>query len=126
MLPIAKSIDEFVMDINFHTGSLEKLVNSQKKLTREFGSKVARAIMMRMATLKAAPCLEQVPHTPPERRHQLTGNRKGQFAVDANKASGVRVVFKPNHNPLPTMDDGGIDLSQVTKIVILEVDDYHD
>ena len=38
----------------------------------------------------------------------------------------IRLVFEPNHDPLPRREDGGIDLDQVTAItVIWEVIDYH-
>ena len=36
-----------------------------------------------------------------------------------------RLVFEADHNPLPLLDDGGIDRARVTKIVIKEVVDYH-
>ena len=35
-----------------------------------------------------------------------------------------RLVFEPNHEPLPRAEDGGIDAGQVTAIVIVEVTDY--
>jgi proteic killer suppression protein len=37
-----------------------------------------------------------------------------------------RLVFEPDHDPIPTLEDGGIDQSAVTRIKILEVVDYHD
>ena len=64
-----------------------------------------------------------VPTNPPERRHQLSGRRKEQFAVDLDRAR--RLVFKPAHDPIPYSDDGGIDLGRVTAITILEVVNYH-
>ena len=76
-----------------------------------------------MAVLKNAPNLSDVPATPPMRLHQLTGNREGQFAVDL--AHPYRLIFAPNHKPLPTKEDGGLDRGKVTAIVILEVVDYH-
>ena len=81
------------------------------------------AIWRRMAVLKNAPNLSCVPTTPPMRLHQLSGNREGQFAVDL--AQPHRLVFAPNHEPLPTREDGGLDRSRITAIVILEVVDYH-
>ena len=36
-----------------------------------------------------------------------------------------RLVFEPNHRPLPRKDGGGIDTEQVTAITILDVIDYH-
>ena len=84
---------------------------------------MARAIMTRLAVLRNAPTLADVPVSPPERRHQLEGRRKGQFAIDLNQA--VRLVFEPNHQPVPRTLDGGVDLRHVTAVSILDVTDYH-
>ena len=35
------------------------------------------------------------------------------------------LVFVPNHEPMPQKDDTGIDLSKVTAILVLNVEDYH-
>lgn len=114
------------MDIKFRNPSLEKLANSARDLARKFGSQVARKVQIRLGMLAASECLEDVSHLSPERRHELQGSKKGQFAVDTTKTSGVRVVFKPNHDPVPVKEDGGVDLSKVTNIVIWDIGDYHD
>ena len=105
------------MDIAFRTRKLERAFNSVTALQK------SKVIMMRMAVLKAARNLALVPTTRPERRHQLSGNRDGQFAVDL--VHPHRLVFEPNHRPLPRKDGGGIDTEQVTAITILDVIDYH-
>ena len=79
--------------------------------------------MIRLATLKAAETLEQVPMTPPDRRHQLRGDRDGQYAV--NLVYPYRLIFEPNHDPIPRKEDGGIDAKKVSAITIIEVIDYH-
>lgn len=79
--------------------------------------------MMRLAVLQNARNLGLVPTTPPERRHQLRADRDEQFAVDL--VHPYRLVFEPNHDPLPRKDDGGIDTDQVTAITIVDVVDYH-
>jgi len=79
--------------------------------------------MLRMAVLKAANHLGLVPVERPVRRHQLSGNRKDEFAVDL--VHPYRLVFRPNHDPIPRKDDGGIELEVVTAIEIVEIVDYH-
>ncbi len=79
--------------------------------------------MIRMSVLRNARTLELVPKTPPDRCHQLKGRRKGQFAVDIDESR--RLVFKPNHERTPRLDDGSIDLNGVTAIKVLDVTDYH-
>ena len=111
------------MDIAFRTRKLETTFNSTKALHRAYGSRRAKVIMMRLAILKAAKTLEQVPATPPDRRHQLRGDRDEQYAVDL--VHPYRLIFEPNHDPLPRKNDGGIDTQQVSAITIMEVIDYH-
>ncbi|UTW50855.1 killer suppression protein HigA [bacterium SCSIO 12827] len=115
-----------MMKITFRNPSLEQLANDQKELTRKFGIKVSKGIMMRMALLAAVPNLGCVPHGHPEKCHELKGNRKGQFAIYPANKVGVRLVLVPEHDPVPRKEDGGIDLTQVTEIMIWEIGDYHD
>lgn len=82
-----------------------------------------RMIATRMAVLRAARNLALVPTTPPDRCHQLVGDRAGQFAVDLTRSK--RLIFEPDHDPVPRQEDGGIDREMVTSIMILEVVDYH-
>jgi proteic killer suppression protein len=111
------------MDIAFKNKTLKKVFNSEKILKKEFGSGKARLIMRRMAVLRSSPVLAEVPHTKPERRHELSGKRSGQFAVDLKQP--YRLIFKPNHEILPRKKDGGINLTKITAIKILGVEDYH-
>jgi proteic killer suppression protein len=111
------------VDISFQTTKIEKIFNAEKSLRKEFGDKISKVIMKRMAVLAAAPCLNDVPHKPPERRHELTGSRAAEFAVDL--AQPFRLVFRPATSPIPRRPDGGIDLLQVTAIEIMSVEDYH-
>ncbi len=111
------------MNIDFARQKLEKTFNSETALKRAFGDRMARIITMRMAMLRQARTLGMVPVTKPDRRHQLEGKRAGQYAVDL--VYPKRLVFKPNHNPIPPKKDGGIDTDQVTAITIIEVVNYH-
>ena len=36
-----------------------------------------------------------------------------------------RIVFVPANEPLPEHERGGVDITRVTKIEIIEVGDYH-
>ena len=111
------------MDIAFRKSKLGKTFNSAANLNRAYGKEMARVIMNRMAVLEAAANLALAPETPPERRHQLKGKRADQYAVDL--AHPKRLVFVPDHDPVPHRDDGGVDLDLVKAIMILEVVDYH-
>ncbi len=84
---------------------------------------MARTIEARLATLEGAANLESAGTITSMRLHQLTGARSEQFAVDL--VHPHRLIFRPNHSPVPVRDDGGIDTREVTAIMILEVVDYH-
>ena len=56
--------------------------------------------------------------------HELEGNLKGKLAVDIS--GNHRIIFEPNYNPIPEKDNGGLDWSKVSEILILEIgEDYH-
>ncbi len=112
-----------MLDIGFRNTKLEKLCNDAILMQRKLGAQDARVLMMRLGVLKNAICLDDVPKTPPERCHELDHDRKGEFAVDL--AHPKRLVFVPNHDPVPLKEDGGIDLKKVTAITIIEIIDYH-
>jgi len=111
------------MEIVFRVKKLQKQCNSDVSLLKAFGKDNCRKIKLRLAVLRAAETLEQISTNKPERCHQLSGNRNGQFAVDLSHP--FRLLFEPNHDPLPKMNDGGLDKSKVTSITILTVEDYH-
>lgn len=111
------------MEIVFRTTRLAKTFNSASALQAAYGGRIAPVIMKRLAVLKNARTLLLVPTSRPERRHQLSGGRSEQYAVDL--VHPHRLVFTPNHEPLPRRADGGVDTDQVTAITIIEVVDYH-
>jgi len=79
-------------------------------------------IKMRLAVLRAAPTAADLVGVP-GRFHTLTGDRAGQFALDLRGPH--RLIFSPNHEPVPLRSDGGIELTQISKIIIEEVVNYH-
>ena len=112
------------MEVTFRKPKLQRIFETFPGLEKAYGKKAARKITERMAVLQNAPNLAAVPTSKPERRHQLVGKRKGQFAVDAG--AQLRLVFEPSHEHMPKLEDGGIDVTRVIAILILEVVDYHD
>ena len=111
------------MEISFASRKLKKVFDSDRSLSKEFGAQMVKKIRVQMAILESAESLDRVPNVPPPRRHELSGKRQGQFAVDLKHPH--RLIFEPANEPVPRKDDGGIDLAKVTRIKILEVLDYH-
>ena len=58
------------------------------------------------------------------RCHQLRGNRAGQLSLDLDHP--YRLIFEPDHDPIPRKEDGGMDWTQITAIVIIGVEDTHE
>ncbi len=111
------------MLVYFRTTKMNKIFEKEQKLKQEYGDKCARKIMRRLSVLKFANNLDCVPKVKPDRCHELHNNRKGTFAVDLQHP--FRLIFKPDMDNVPLLDDGGIDLKKVTSIKILQVEDYH-
>lgn len=111
------------MEIVFRTKKLDKTFNAAGALQKAYGERMAKTVRKRLAVLKHARTLSQVPTTQLGRCHQLKGRRNEQYAVDL--VHPARLVFEPNHKPFPRKADGGIDTDQVTVITIIEVIDYH-
>ena len=112
------------MDILFGSTKLAKTCTSTTKAVRSYGPLCAKALRLRLDEARAAPTLAVLGKLPHTRCHELTGDRKGQLAVDLRHPQ--RLIFAPANNPVPLKADGGLDWSKVTAITILEVVDYHD
>lgn len=110
------------MEIKFKSNKLEKSLTFPEEIVRTYGV-LAKKVKQRMDEFRAASSLWVMKKLPAANCHELTGERKGQLAV--NVSGNWRIIFEPNHNPLPVKADGGLDWQQVTSIKILEVTDYH-
>ena len=106
------------MLVKFKNKKLEKTFNSEKELNKIYGN-LAKKIIVRMAVLRGAKNLSLVPPEPPARRHKLSGNKAGQWAVDLDKNN--RLLFEP----ITEFDHSEIDPVEITAIKILKVEDYH-
>ena len=84
---------------------------------------MAKKINQRMKELSSSQNLEVLKTIPVANCHELKGNKKGQFAVDIS--GNYRLIFVPEHNPLPVKDDNSVDCIKITDIQILGTEDYH-
>ena len=111
------------MKIYFRTKKLQKECSETREMLKKHGAKRAGKLQQRLMELKAANTLEEISHLPPPRCHELTGNHAGKFSVDLDHP--YRLLFIPANEPVPTMDDGGIDRGKVTEIEIVSITDTH-
>ncbi len=109
------------MDIKFQTRKLEKNFGSALDLKKAYGPQMAKTITDKIKDLQKAQNLAELLTS--GRVHRLHLNRDGQYAMVL--VHPHRLVFEPNHTPLPRTEDGGVDAGQVTKIMVVEVKDYH-
>lgn len=110
------------MEISFADKHLEKAFRDQRELVRKQGTVRARKLRQRYDDLQAADTLA-IMRTLPGRCHELTGDRAGQFALDLDHP--YRLIFAPDHDPIPSKEDGGIDWTSITAVCIIAVEDYH-
>jgi len=77
---------------------------------------------MRLYSLLDAETLEDV-RREPGNFHELTGDRKGQWAC--NLDSPYRLIFVPHEDPIPTTGDGRYIWAEILGVEIIEIVDYH-
>lgn len=110
------------MKITFTDKKLEKLANDDRKLVREFGKVRADKIKARLVQLYFATTLEDVRNLPGN-YHELTNNRKGQWACDLDQP--YRLVFTPHESPIPTNEHGQYVWMEITGVEVIEIVNYH-
>jgi len=88
-----------------------------------YGVNTAKKLKLRLAELEAAASLEDLRRLPQARCHEYKGSGKGLLSVDL--ADPYRLIFEPDHDPVPSKDDGGLDWSKVTRVLVMDVLDPH-
>ena len=72
--------------------------------------------------MRAADTLEDVRYLPGN-YHELTADRKGQWACDLDQP--YRLIFQPHENPIPEDENGKYIWIEITGVEILEITNYH-
>lgn len=111
------------MDVSFEKPKLRKVCQSTKELQRAFGQDNGRRIGIRLAQLAAAPRLADLWPPAPGRCHKLTADRAGQLSLDVKHP--LRLIFRPEPFPGPTLPEGGLDWNRVESVVVIEIADTH-
>ena len=110
------------MNIEFSTNTLKKICSTEGAMRKKWDEKMAKKLMTRLQDLEAAETLE-VMRPLPGHCHELRGNHKGKLSMYL--VGPERLIFEPDHDPVPTKPDGGLDWKQVTSIIVTDVGDYH-
>jgi proteic killer suppression protein len=114
------------MQIRFANSNLARTCNSSRNAIRKLGPGSGKRLMQRLEDMASAENLAVLARLP-GRAHPLTRGRaseEGQWSVDLEHP--LRLVFVPDHDPVPIRSDGAIDATQITDICIVEVRDTHE
>jgi len=110
------------VQITFRKKKLTKLANDFEKCKKDLGALRARLFQQRLVDLLNARNLEDVHHLPGH-YHELTGDRKGQWACDLDHP--YRLIFEPHEQPVPTNAAGVCIWTEITSVEVIEIVDYH-
>jgi proteic killer suppression protein len=111
------------MIIIINNKKLKKILEDKNKIRKKYGIDMAKKIMQRIDDIEFAENLETLMKLPGN-HHPLTGDRKGQFACDL--VQPYRLIYRPVLNDtLLTNDSGNLIYSEITRVEIIEIVDYH-
>lgn len=110
------------MNITFKDKKLENCANNDSKGKKALGAKQHESFKKRLDQIAAATTLEDLRNAP-GKFHELTGDRKGEWAchLDGN----YRLVFEPHENPVPENENGQYIWCEIKGVEIQEIVDYH-
>jgi proteic killer suppression protein len=107
--------------IAFSTRKLRSVCESQTKAEAEYGMRVAKELRARLADIREA---DSVLDLPAGRPREIDGNPYNHYAVDL--AGGYRLVLCVNHSKVPLLKSGGLDWASVSRIKVHRIEVKHD
>ena len=108
------------MEIYFKTNKQARVFNDERAIKGEYSQAVAKALVRKLGTLRAAETLADYRALDP-RLELLTG---GEYEYSVRLSANYRLVFSPTQ-PVALKLDGGVDERGVKVIVVVDVVDYH-
>ncbi len=109
------------MEVDYEDPRFEKFLGDERALRKAYGAEVVKKLAIRLTSIRESTNLAEL-HLLPGRTHALSGNRAGRFAMEL--PNGRRLEFRPTP-PVPTKPDGGIDLTKVTRVMLIEISDHY-
>lgn len=110
------------MKLSYKTNKLEKSFTTDKGLAKSYGT-LAKKIKQRRIQLESADNLEVISKLPVLRLHQHIGEGKGTWSIDIHQ--NWRILFEIDQDPIPSLENGGVDLKAIKIICITSVEDPH-
>lgn len=109
------------MEIRFKNNKLENSFTDDRLLVKTYGT-LAKKIKQRYGELLAADNLSVIAKIPVLRLHSYHGN-EGIWSVDIHQ--NWRILFTIDQDPIPILENGGVDLKTIEIIKIESVEDPH-
>ena len=110
------------MELSYKNKKLKKSLTQDREIVKSFGT-LAKKIKQRITELQEADNLAVIATLPFMRLHPYKGDRKGEWSIDIFK--NWRICFEIVNNPIPVLEDGGVNLAKVSSIKIISVKDPH-
>lgn len=111
------------MEVGFKGARLGKACTDQGLRQRRYGAERAKKILLRLNQLNAAEHLGEVMALPQARCHQLSADRDEEFSLDLD--GPYRMIVEITDRPVPRNDDGGIRLTEIKRVTVIDIFDTH-
>lgn len=111
------------MEFGFTKERDAALFTDPRRLRKKYGAPCAEKLEARLAQIAASASLDVLCRLPQARCHQLVADRKEQFSLDLEHP--LRLIVEVADDPIPRLDDGGIDRSRVQRLIFVEIADTH-
>ena len=110
------------MLIQYKTKELQKCAEIPGYAIKKLGAIQAEKYLQRIGYLDAAISFEDLRFVP-GRFHELSENRKGQWAFDLNQP--YRLIVTPYTQPIAMNENGSYIWSKIMDVLIVEIINYH-
>ena len=110
------------MEILYKNRKLAKCAEDEVFSRRNLGTKRSELYILRIGDMMASETMEDLRYLPGH-YHELTGNRKGQWACDLDQP--YRLIFEPQEKPIPEDEYGSYLWIKIKAVEILDINNYH-
>jgi hypothetical protein len=108
------------LELAFESETLRTICEIEAQAKRELGSAVAETLKHRLADLRAAKSVRDLPVGQP---HALGDRDREEMIIEL--CDGFGLVFKSNHTQRPSIGGDDIDWTRVTRVKILRIEGYY-
>ena len=117
------------MDIvGYGNNKTKKLCSDNKQAKKVLGEIIAEKLFAALNFIESASSLNDIACFPTYHLHQLSGNKKGLFAMDLGRKLGYRLIIKPD--PPLNGEEDKLDFNSKCSIVkcilVLEVSNHYE